>query len=243
MVIAALVWTALTGSPDEGPTVATTQQTTTTTTAVPALPACVDGDVVTTQNPDSDWATFLVDTERTVPASFGPRDLHNVAEAGFPPTEGVALRSFVMPDLAALREAAAANGTPLAVLDAYRSYQRQVELFEQRGNPGDTYEAGSRVVRPGHSEHQLGTALDVTDEGATSVDPSWGASPAGQWIAVNAHKFGFVLTYPADASDRTCYEAEPWHLRYVGREHAAAIIESGLAAREYFWHLSQEPTG
>ena len=94
------------------------------------------------------------------------------------------------------------------------------------------------MARPGHSEHQLGTTIDVTTEGATDVDQSWGATPDGQWVATNAHKYGFLLSYPSDASDRTCYDYEPWHLRYVGRELAADVIASGLSLREYLWQLN-----
>ncbi len=69
------------------------------------------------------------------------------------------------------------------------------------------------------------------------MDQSWGASPAGQWVATNAHKYGFLLSYPPEASSRTCYDYEPWHLRYVGREVAADVIQSGLSLREHLWRL------
>jgi D-alanyl-D-alanine carboxypeptidase len=94
------------------------------------------------------------------------------------------------------------------------------------------------VARPGHSEHQLGTTIDVTTEGATDVDQSWGATAHGQWVATNAHKYGFLLSFPQGASDSTCYDYEPWHLRYVGRELAADVIASGLSLREYLWRLN-----
>ena len=85
----------------------------------------------------------------------------------------------MLEDLNALREAAAANGTPLSVLAGYRSHQRQADLYERRVEElGDT-EAGSRVARPGHSEHQLGTTIDVTTEGETDVDQSWGPRRPG----------------------------------------------------------------
>lgn len=225
--------TGLAGGDDEATKVATTSSTTTTT--IPEPPECKEGDVVVAEDPDAAWASVLVDTERALPSSFGPGDLHNISEAGFPFADGMALRAFVMDDLRALREAAAANGTPIAVLAAYRSYERQLDLFTRRvGEIGET-EAGGRVARPGHSEHQLGTTIDVGDEGALDVDQTWGASPAGQWIASHAHEYGFLVSYPAGAESRTCYDYEPWHLRYVGREQAAAVIESGLTLREHLW--------
>ncbi len=57
-------------------------------------------------------------------------------------------------------------------------------------------------------------------------------------MATNAHKYGFLLSYPPDAAERTCFDYEPWHLRYVGREVAADVIASGLSLREYLWQLN-----
>jgi D-alanyl-D-alanine carboxypeptidase len=217
---------------------ATTTTSESTTTTLPPVPACAEADVQVLDDPGSAWATVLVDTARGLGEGFGPNDLHNIADAGFPFTEGLAVRNLVVSDLDALRQAAAANGTPLSILAAYRSFTQQADLYERRVDElGDT-EAGSRVARPGHSEHQLGTTIDVTTEGATDVDQSWGSTAHGQWVATNAYKYGFLLSYPPDASDRTCYDYEPWHLRYVGRELAADVIDSGLSLREYLWQLN-----
>jgi D-alanyl-D-alanine carboxypeptidase len=222
------------GAADQAATTTTSESTTTT---IPPPPACTEADVIVPDDPAAAWATVLVDTARALPEGYGPPDLTNIGEAGFPFTDGLAVRQLMVDDLAALREAAAANGTPLSILAAFRTYAQQAELYERRvGELGDT-EAGSRVARPGHSEHQLGTAIDVTTEGETDVDQSWSATAHGQWVATNAHEYGFLVSYPLDASERTCYDHEPWHLRYVGREMAANVIESGLSLREYLWQL------
>ncbi len=218
-----------------GDSSAATTTTASTTTTTPPPPACTDGEVVSADNPNTGWATILVDSERALPDWYAPPDLTNISEAGFPFTDGLALRDLVMPDLRAMREAAAANGTPFSILAAFRGYAQQADLFTRRVDEMGASEAGSRVARPGHSEHQLGTTIDVTTEGATDVDQSWGASPPGQWIASHAHEYGFLLSYPADAETRTCYDFEPWHLRYVGRDLAAAVIGSGLTLREHLY--------
>ena len=207
------------GGEEAAPT--TTSETTTTTIPPPAGRAPRPTWSCPT-NPATEWATVLIDTARALPPGFGPGDLHNIADGGFPFTDGLAVRQLVVADLGALREAAAANGTPLSILAAYRSHEQQADLYERRVEELGDSEAGSRVARPGHSEHQLGTTIDVTTEGDDDVDQSWGATPTGQWVATNAHEYGFLLSYPLDASERTCYDYEPWHLRYVGRELAAA---------------------
>lgn len=224
---------------------ATTTTTEATTTTLPAPPECIDGDKVSADDPTNAWSTIIVDTERALPDGYAPPDLENISEAGFAFTPGLALRGLVMPDLRAMREAAAANGTPIAVLAAFRSSTQQADLFARRVDEMGSSEAGSRVARPGHSEHQLGTTLDVTTAGATDVDQAWGASPAGQWVASHAHEYGFLISYPASAEQRTCYDFEPWHLRYVGRELSAAVIRSGLTLREhlYAFHPPTVPTG
>ncbi len=58
----------------------------------------------------------------------------------------------------------------------------------------------------------------------------------------HAWRFGFVLSYPQDLTDRTCYAYEPWHYRYVGRDLAAAIHDSGLTPRRYLWETSPVPS-
>jgi len=216
---------------------ASTTTSESTTTTIPPVPVCAEGDAPVLEDPAVEWATIMVDTARALPQGYAPNDLRNIADAGFPFTDGLAVRSLVVADLDALRQAAAGNGTPLSVLAGSRGYAQQADLYERRVDElGDT-EAGSRVARPGHSEHQLGTTVDVTTEGDTDVDQAWGATPHGQWVATNAHKYGFLLSYPMDASDRTCYDYEPWHLRYVGREMAADVITSRLSLREYLWQL------
>lgn len=214
---------------------AATTTTESTTTTLPPTPACADGDTVSLENPKDDWATILVDTDRALPPGYGPTDLRNISDAGFPFTPGLALRGFVMADLRAMREGAIANSTPIGIIAAFRSHALQADLFARRIESMGSSEAGSRVARPGHSEHQLGTTIDVTTAGATDVDQSWGASPTGQWVASHAHEYGFIISYPARAESRTCYDFEPWHLRYVGREMAAKVIDSGLTLREYVY--------
>jgi D-alanyl-D-alanine carboxypeptidase len=234
LVFGVLQLTGLAGGGGGSEAVTTTTASSTTTT-VPAPPKCAEAEVPVVEDPGAHWSTILVDTERALPASYAPKDLQNISEGGFPFTPGLALRKVVMPDLRALHDAAAANGTPLSIIAAFRSHAQQADLFARRVDEMGSSEAGSRVARPGHSEHQLGTTIDVTDEGATDVDQSWGASPAGQWVASHAHESGFLISYPSGAEDRTCYDFEPWHLRYVGRDVAAAVIDSGLTLREYLY--------
>jgi D-alanyl-D-alanine carboxypeptidase len=202
----------------------------TTTTTVPT-PPCVLGDVPVEDDPAVDWATIVVDTERRLPPDFVPGDLVEVTAAGFGDRDLV--RAFVIPDLAAFREALEANGTPVVVISAYRSYAYQENLFNQQIARAGPEQVVATTARAGHSEHQLGTTLDVLNPEDTGLTEAFADTPAGQWIAAHAHEYGFVLSYPRGQRHTSCHEFEPWHLRYVGRDLAARIHESGLSPREW----------
>ena len=210
----------------------------TTTTLPPAPPCEVAGDPVAS-DPEADWATAVIDTAHGLPADYVPPDLVDVGQAGFATRDQV--RAEVITDLAALRAAAEANATPIAIISGYRSYDYQQNLFTRRVDEVGEAEAALRTARPGHSEHQLGTAVDVLDPGVGELTTAFALTPAGTWVAGHAHEFGFVVSYPDGARDRTCYEFEPWHLRYVGRENAAAIHDAGVTPRE--WMLARAADG
>jgi D-alanyl-D-alanine carboxypeptidase len=143
----------------------------------------------------------------------------------------------VIDDLAAMTKAAAAAGTPIAVQSAYRSYATQVTTFQYWVNLDGYARALLYSARPGHSEHQLGVAIDFKSAagGPPWSGSDWALSPAGSWMKANAWQYGFILSYPKGERSKTCYDYEAWHYRYVGREEAAAIHASGLTTREYLW--------
>jgi len=202
--------------------------------AVP-LPACGYDDLETPLQTLADWPYTLLDTLYKLPESYAPDDLVPVSEAGLESDHLV--RSLVIDDLRALVEAAEAAGHALAVQSAYRSYSYQADTFEY-WVAQDGYEAALRSsARAGHSEHQLGTALDFRSaDGPPAWElEDWGGTPEGAWLAENAHHYGFVMSYPKGKEAITCYIYEPWHYRYVGREVAQRVVESGLTLREWLW--------
>ncbi len=202
---------------------------------VPPLPACTYEDILTPLTGTRDWRANLVDTRLMVPADYVPPNLVSTANAGL--SGGYLIRSLVIPDLSALVSAAAANGTPIDIVSAYRSYEQQEQTFNYWVSQVGYEEALLVSARPGHSEHQLGTTLDFTSLGGAAPweYSDWAQTPAGAWMAANAWQYGFVMSYPRDSFDVACYSYEPWHYRYVGRTVAAGIRASGLTSREWLW--------
>jgi D-alanyl-D-alanine carboxypeptidase len=199
------------------------------------LPACRYDDVPAVATDYADWQSTLVDTIFMVPASYAPPDLVPVSRAGL--SGGDSARALLIDDLTRLAADAKGAGATLAVESGYRSYDNQVATFQHWVDVSG-HDAALRVsARAGHSEHQLGTAIDFKSAGGPAPwdVTDWATTAAGSWMATNAGRYGFVLSYPKDAFDRVCYDYEPWHFRYYGTELAAKILDSGLTPREYLW--------
>jgi D-alanyl-D-alanine carboxypeptidase len=201
--------------------------------AADAPPACAYRSKPAPNAGYAQWRTTLLDTTYRLRPGYAPPDLVPVSEAGF--HSGVLIRRVVLQDLTALRAAALAAGHPLEVVAAYRSYQYQADLFVRRAERLGVEQARLKTARPGHSEHQLGTALDFKRSGVPTTSVSFGKTATGKWLMANASSHGFVLSYPPGKESVTCYGYEPWHFRYVGRKAAARIVASGLTTREYLW--------
>lgn len=201
------------------------------------LPACGYEDRATAFTSYDDWQVTLLDTLYKLPADYAPTDLVPVRQAGF--DSDLLMRGFVIEDLRALRDAALAAGHPLAVQSAYRSYSYQDRTFNYWVNLQGRQAALLSSARPGHSEHQLGTAVDFRSaNGPPAWDlADWADTPAGAWTVANAWRYGFALSYPKNTQEITCYIYEPWHYRYVGRELAAQLQARGITLREWLWEL------
>ena len=196
------------------------------------LPACRFDDILTFPRGYDVGPTTLVDTILSVGEDYRPPDLVPVSRAGV--AGGGLVRRIAFDDLRAMASAAKANGTPLSNISTYRSYNTQVKLFNGYVNAYGYDEAVKFSARPGHSEHQLGLTIDFVSPGA-GLSSSWEKTRTGGWMARHAWEYGWVMSYPKDRYETVCYTYEPWHYRYVGREVAAAIHESGLTIREYLW--------
>ncbi|HEY8238478.1 MAG TPA: D-alanyl-D-alanine carboxypeptidase family protein [Candidatus Limnocylindrales bacterium] len=203
--------------------------------AMGELPDCRYDDILTTPRGYGDWSITLVDTILRLPKSYAPPDLVRVVNLGVPGRGKV--RAVIAEDLKAMSDAAAAANAAIAVSSAYRSYADQQAVFRSWVARYGYKRALQISARPGHSEHQLGVTIDFRsqpDDGG-ELATSWAGTPAGKWMKAHAWEYGFLMSYPKGTMALTCYDWEPWHFRYVGRELAAKIHASGLTPREYLW--------
>lgn len=177
----------------------------------------------------------VVDKEFSLLDTYWPKDLVDLGTEGIPVTSGNRLlREVVIKDLKRLFRDAQKEGHQLYVLSAYRSYQKQIETYNYWVRSAGQSEADRASAKPGHSEHQLGTTIDFTSLSVQlGVNSDFGQTPEGKWLAENAYKYGFVMSYPEGSEDVTGYKYEPWHFRYVGTSYAERIYKSGTVPVEY----------
>jgi len=127
-----------------------------------------------------------------------------------------------------LQNAASLVGFSIPLLSGYRSYYTQQTLYNNYVNVDGKELADTYSARPGFSEHQTGLAFDVGN-----IDDNYGDTPEGIWLKNNCHLYGFIIRYPKGKEHITGYQYEPWHIRYLGIEHATNVYNKGVTLEEY----------
>jgi LAS superfamily LD-carboxypeptidase LdcB len=131
--------------------------------------------------------------------------------------------------LADMLDEAKEDGIDLKIVSAYRSFDEQEDV---KGQFTQIYGSGSNAFSAdqGYSEHQLGTTVDFTDPITAGAYLIFANTKEYQWLLTNAHRFGFILSYP---SGNTFYIFEPWHWRFVGVDLASDLHKA--KANFYEW--------
>jgi len=184
-------------------------------------------------NPSS--ISVLVNKEYSLPEDYIPENLVTVdVPTVLPNPEIKQMREVAADALKEMFDAAETSGIVLHARSGYRSYQTQVQLFQNYASTHGEEAANKYSARAGESEHQTGLVMDVTSDSVNNqITSEFGETEEGQWVRGNAHEYGFIIRYPEGKSDITGYVYEPWHLRYLGEELATDVYESGLTYEEY----------
>ncbi|MGC5775282.1 M15 family metallopeptidase [Paenibacillus pabuli] len=202
--------------------------------SISALQTTVDAQSVVT---NAVAMTVIVNKQRSLPEGYEPNDLvePNVPFSFDGPHEKRHMRKEAAEALEKLFAGAKADNIELRAVSGYRSYQRQVSIYNNNvKTKGKEYTDRVSSV-PGHSEHQTGLAIDVSSPSVgNALEEVFGTSKEGQWLAEHAAEYGFIIRYPKGEEGITGYVYEPWHIRYVGTDLAPDVVKSGLTLEEYF---------
>jgi D-alanyl-D-alanine carboxypeptidase len=185
-----------------------------------------------------------------LPPDYAPHDLvdvHDLSPRSVGECDGAhdCLRREAATALHTLLDAMKAAGMPGRIVSGFRAFRTQCWVFDgwAAKAKGGFCEAATQSALPGHSQHQLGTTVDLfTTDWMSKGEPfrdGFGCTPGGRWLDEHAWEYGFALPYPIDPDDRrdgsrcaarwdhavpidpkTGYKHEPWHLRYLGLDAA-----------------------
>lgn len=176
----------------------------------------------------------LVNFENTIPKDWKV-DLVQL-------NNGQSVDRRIYDDLIAMLQSAKSEGLNPLICSSYRTNEKQEQLYQNKvseylSQGYSKVEASDKaafwVARPGTSEHQLGLAVDIVSTKNQRLDRSQENTVEQQWLIQNSWKYGFVLRYPTNKNSITGVGYEPWHYRYVGKEHAKKINELGVCLEEY----------
>ena len=174
---------------------------------------------------------FLVNKEYMIGADYVPDDL--VMPDVKKSSSAVLMRKEAAQALEEMFAAAKEEKITLVAVSGYRSYQTQRAICNRRRKAAGKAHVERFVAVPGASEHQLGLAMDVSRSKTAGLKASFGKTKEGIWLAENCYRFGFILRDRQEWEDVTGYGYEPWHIRYVGKEHALRIRELDVPLEEY----------
>lgn len=189
------------------------------------------GNVATTEN---GWNLILINKDNRIPEDYEVK-LTKLAN-------GKKVDARIYPELQKMFNDARSAELSLFVAQGYRTEEEQQLLLDQKQeayeNEGNSPKEARKLAEqwvavPGTSEHQIGIAVDINADTEKSK-----AEDVYDWLADNAHKYGFINRYPADKTDITGISNEPWHYRYVGVDAATEIYEKDLCLEEYIESLN-----
>ncbi|MDR1840132.1 MAG: M15 family metallopeptidase [Treponema sp.] len=161
---------------------------------------------------DDPYLWILVDKEHSLSQNYEPEDLVELTNRSYRVNRaGMLLRRAAEESLEEMAAAARSEGITLTASSAYRSYNYQVQVYERNVREEGQEEADRVSARPGHSQHQLGLVVDFG-----SITDAFAQTAEGRWIAANASRFGWSLSYPNGYEEITGYRWESWHYRYTG---------------------------
>jgi len=132
-----------------------------------------------------------------------------------------------------MEDAAKKDGFNLKIVSAYRGYERQKHIWNNKYNKFtnthslEPLKAIKEIIRystiPGTSRHHWGTDIDIIDENYSDQENVLMTSKfekggvfynVKKWLDLNSEKFGFYITYNNNPN-RKGFDYEPWHYSYA----------------------------
>ncbi|MDR1359305.1 MAG: M15 family metallopeptidase [Coriobacteriales bacterium] len=169
---------------------------------------------------------LLVNAANPLPDNFYPETLVSLFERGDQhfqlATSDIKVCEIVSESMDAMFAAAERDGVGgFIITSGYRTQEEQRALY--------TSTIDGTAAKPGESEHETGLAFDVDTMGNEHFE----RTPQYAWLSAHCAEYGFIIRYPRGAECLTGFPYEPWHYRFVGKEHATIIMSRGITLEQY----------
>lgn len=185
---------------------------------------------ITSETDKTDSVSVLVNQKYYLPSSFTPEQLTDIdSQYAVPDMRLAKPAADALQDLC---QAGISNDHPFYVTVSYRSWDDQNDYYQDIAESAGEEEADRNALRAGFSEHQTGLAVNFAATYETDV--SFEESDVCKWLVENSSNYGWIQRYPAGLEYITGIGDEPEHFRYLGRDLAKAVQESGLSYDEYY---------
>lgn len=158
---------------------------------------------------------ILVNKDNTLDKTYVPDDLVDSCSSY---KDGILINKKVLEQFNLMKKDASKLGYSIDIMSGYRDYWYQEKIYNKLlKEKGFAYTFRS-VAKAGASEHQTGLAIDICiyRDDKCYIEHEVEEMDEINWIINNCYKYGFILRYPRGMEDKTGYNYEPWHFRYVG---------------------------
>ena len=183
----------------------------------------------------------LINKENKLDKDYVPKDLiitdenENNFHQFIDPNHKPMISKKVYPYFLKMQEDALKEGYNIILDSGYRSYEYQLNLWNNYIEKYGLEKTKKLVAPPGASEHQSGLAFDVAFmRNNQFVEHVTDDLSETKWMMKNAHKYGFILRYPKGKENITGYGYEPWHYRFVGIKLATKLYNENITLEEYY---------
>ena len=174
---------------------------------------------------------ILVNRDNTLDRTYIPDGL---VDSGSSYKDGILINKTVLHYFNLMKDDASKMGYNIDIMSGYRDYLYQEKIYNKLlKEKGFAYTFRS-IAKPGCSEHQTGLAVDICiyKDDKCYIEHELDNSEEINWVINNCYKYGFILRYPRGMEDKTGYNYEPWHFRYVGNI-AKYLYENSILLEEY----------
>lgn len=249
IICGAILWSTRSSAPQQTqqhPTQQSESATQTEKSIAVSLPGAdaIEARLEDYNDPTSLWVVVNKDLPLSDP-QYRPSDLTLLADTSRTDksNDERSIRAVAVQDFTTMIADAKTAGYDLIIGSGFRSYALQATYYNNYVATYGVERANQFSAKPGQSEHQTGLVADITLRSMQCyLDTCFGDTAAGKWLAANVPTYGFIIRYPADKTEITKYQYEPWHIRYVGKSLAGALKQSGLTLDEAYPYLQKTRT-